>query len=155
MSLAAELREEKVAHLDLSGFSQVSSGTSVREALAKLRAERHNICLVTQDGHLHGIFTDRDVLRRVVGVAGVLDAPIDNVMTANPVTIRPDTPALAALRLMDEHHFRNLPAVDDQGAIVGNMTHQAIIAYLAARYPVEVLNRPLDADRFPRKAEGG
>jgi len=155
MSLAAELREEKVAHLDLSGFSQVPSGTTVREALATLRAERHNICLVTQDGRLQGIFTDRDVLRRVVGATAVLDGPIDHVMTANPITIHPDTPALDALRLMDEHHFRNLPAVDEQGAIVGNMTHQAIIAYLATRYPVEVLNRPLDADRFPRKAEGG
>jgi predicted transcriptional regulator len=155
MSLEAELREEKVSHLDLSGFSQASSGTTVRSALAKLRTERHNICLVTKDGRLQGIFTDRDVLRRVVGVAGVLDGPIDNVMTADPITIHPNAPALTALRLMDENHFRNLPVVDDKGAIVGNMTHQAIIAYLAARYPVEVLNRPLQADRFPRKAEGG
>lgn len=155
MSLASELHEERVAHLDLSGFSQVPSGTTVRAALAKLRAERHNICLVTQNGHLQGIFTDRDVLRRVVGVAGVLDAPIDNVMTANPITIRPDAPALDALSIMAENHFRNLPVIDSQGVIVGNMTHQAIIAYLAARYPVEVLNRPLQADRFPRKAEGG
>jgi CBS-domain-containing membrane protein len=62
---------------------------------------------------------------------------------------------LEALHLMDAHHFRNLPAVDEQGQIIGNMTHQAVITYLAARYPVEVLNRPLRADRFPRKAEGG
>lgn len=155
MSLESELREEKVSHLDLSGFSQAPSGTTVREALAKLRAERHNICLVTEAGQLKGIFTERDVLRRVVGVAGNLDGPIDDVMTPNPITIHPNTSALEALHLMDAHHFRNLPAVDEQGQIIGNMTHQAVITYLAARYPVEVLNRPLRADRFPRKAEGG
>lgn len=155
MNLAAALQEEKVAHLDLSGFSQVPSGTPVREALAQLRAERHNICLITKDGQLQGIFTDRDVLRRVVGVDGVLDGPIDHVMTRNPITIAPDAPALDALSIMDENHFRNLPVVDSQGHIIGDMTHQTIIDYLAARYPVEVLNRPLQADRFPRKAEGG
>ena len=155
MNLAVELQEEKVAHLDLSGFSQVPSGTTVREALNKLRAERHNICLITQGTHLLGIFTDRDVLRRVVGVEGAIDGPIDSVMTRNPITITPDAPALDALCIMDEHHFRNLPVVDSQGNVVGDMTHQAIIAYLATRYPVEVLNRPLQADRFPRRAEGG
>lgn len=155
MNLAVELQEEKVAHLDLSGFSQVPSGTTVREALNKLRAERHNICLITQGTHLLGIFTDRDVLRRVVGVEGAIDGPIDSVMTRNPITITPDAPALDALSIMDEHHFRNLPVVDSQGNVVGDMTHQAIIAYLATRYPVEVLNRPLQADRFPRRAEGG
>ena len=155
MNLAVELQEEKVAHLDLSGFSQVPSGTTVREALNKLRAERHNICLITQGTHLLGIFTDRDVLRRVVGVEGAIDGPIDSVMTRNPITITPDAPALDALSIMDEHQFRNLPVVDSQGNVVGDMTHQAIIAYLATRYPVEVLNRPLQADRFPRRAEGG
>ena len=155
MSLESELREEKVSHLDLSGFSQVPSGTTVRDALATLRAERHNVCLVTQDGQLKGIFTDRDVLRKVVGAPSTLDNPIDDVMTANPITISPDSSAFEALRIMDENHFRNLPAVDAQGRIVGDMTHQAIINYLAARYPTEVLNRPPQSDRFPRKPEGG
>ncbi|MEZ4863659.1 MAG: CBS domain-containing protein [Caldilineaceae bacterium] len=155
MSLESELREEKVAHLDLSGFAQVESGATVRMALAQLRAERQNVCLVTQDGQLRGIFTDRDVLRKVVNSPASLDVPIDQVMTANPITVHPDSSALDALHLMDENHFRNLPAVDEQGKIVGNMTHQAVIAYLAARYPEQVLNRPPQSDQFPRKPEGG
>ena len=56
---------------------------------------------------------------------------------------------------MDDHHFRNLPVVDDQGRIVGDMTYAAIIHYLAARYPVEVLNRPLRPEQYSDEAEGG
>jgi hypothetical protein len=56
---------------------------------------------------------------------------------------------------MDENHFRNLPVIKADGEILGDMTHQAVIAYLAARYPVEVLNRPPKPDQFPRKPEGG
>lgn len=159
MSLESELRQERVAHLDLSDFSSVASGTSVRDALAKLRADGHNVCLITDgsgDGsQLKGIFTDRDVLRKVVGSPETLDAAIDTVMTENPITIPPNASAADALKLMDDNHFRNLPAVDVNGNIVGDMTHQSVIAFLADRYPVEILNLPPQPDRFPRKAEGG
>lgn len=159
MSLESELRQERVAHLDLSDFSSVTSGTSVRDALAKLRADGHNVCLITDESgggsQLKGIFTDRDVLRKVVGSPETLDAAIDTVMTENPITIPPNASAADALKLMDDNHFRNLPAVDANGNIVGDMTHQSIIAFLADRYPVEILNLPPQPDRFPRKAEGG
>ncbi|MBV7338220.1 CBS domain-containing protein [Chloroflexi bacterium TSY] len=155
MTLESELREEQVIHLDLSEFTQVPSGTLVRDALTQLRADRHNVCLVTQDERLQGIFTDRDVLRKVVASPETLDGPIDDVMTRDPITIRPDLSAADALRLMNDNKVRNLPAVDENGRIAGDMTHQSIIDFLAARYPVEVLNRPPHPDQFPRKAEGG
>lgn len=155
MSLETELKEQKVAHLDLSSFSMMHSGATVRSALAQMRSDGNNACLVTEGEQLKGIFTDRDVLRKVIGAPEMLDGPIDNVMTPAPITIGPDASAAEALRLMDEHHFRNLPVVREDGEIVGNMTHQAVITYLAARYPVELLNRPPEADRFPRKPEGG
>ena len=119
-----------------------------------LRADKHNVALITDDGRLIGIFTDRDVLRKVAGNADILDEAIDTVMTRDPITVSPETSAADALKLMDEHHFRNLPAVDANGVVIGDMTHQAVIHYLAARYPQEVLNRP-PTQQFPRKAEGG
>jgi len=155
MSLETELQKERVSHLDLSGFSQIDSGTSVQNALEKLRIERHTVCLITDENSLVGIFTERDALRKVVGSPDLLEQPIDVVMSRDPITISPDLSAAEALTLMDANHFRNLPAVQADGTIVGNMTHESIIAYLADRYPVEVLNRPPQPDRFPRKAEGG
>lgn len=155
MSLESELRSERVAHLRLSGFTAVTAGTSVRDALARMRSESNTVCLVTENGGLAGIFTERDVLRKVVDKPGVLDGPIDGVMTSDPISVGPDASAASALQLMDQHHIRNLPVIDAGGQIVGSMTHMAVIEYLAGRYPVEVLNRPPDPERFPRKAEGG
>ena len=155
MSLENELRTEQVAHLDLSGFSRVASGASVADTLHTLQAERHNVCLVTDGSKLIGIFTERDALRKVVDRPESLAEPIDDYMTPDPVTVTPSTSAAAALQLMDDHRFRNLPVVDAQGKIVGNMTHQAIIDFLAARYAVEILNLPPHVERYPRKAEGG
>jgi CBS domain-containing protein len=102
-----------------------------------------------------GIFTERDVLSRVASAPETLDGPVDAVMTAEPITITPGASAASALWLMDDHHFRNLPVVDDEGRLLGDMTYGAIINYLAARYPVEVLNRPARPEQYPTKAEGG
>jgi CBS domain-containing protein len=150
-----ELQTEQVSHLDLTGFSYVASGTSVRATVTKMRQEKRNVCLITDNNKLIGIFTDRDVLRKVAADSETLDGPVDAVMTADPITIPPTSSAAHALGLMDANHFRNLPAVDADGTIVGNMTHQSIINYLAARYPIEVLNQPPRPDQFPSKAEGG
>lgn len=155
MSAIKELETEQVRHLDLSRYCQVASGTTVREALATMRRERCRAILVTQGDTLVGIFTERDVLRRVVLEPETLDGPVDAVMTADPITVAPATSAAEALWLMDEHHFRNLPVMDAQGRIVGDMTHAAVITYLAGRYPEEILNRPPRPEQYPRKAEGG
>lgn len=155
MSLKDELISERVSHLDLSKFCQIASGTAVRQSLANMRQNSTNVCLVTKDNKLVGILTERDVLTKVATNPENLDAAVDEIMTANPITVTPDTSAADALWLMDEKKFRNLPVVGRDGKIKGNMTHQAVISFLAARYPVEVLNRPPRPDIFPHKQEGG
>ncbi len=155
MTLENELRTEQVSHLDLAGFSTATAATPVGTVISRMRAEKQNVCLVTADDKLVGIFTDRDILTKVVDQPGILEEPIDRVMTAAPVTVTAAMSAADALRLMQKGHFRNLPVLDDGGNILGNMTHQSILGYLAARYPIEVLNLPPDPERFPRKPEGG
>ena len=155
MSLKDELMSERVSHLDLSKFCQIPKGTAVRAALSEMRQNKTNVCLVTEGGSLVGIFTERDVLTKVAATPENLDVSVDDIMTANPITVTPDTSAADALWLMDDKQFRNLPVVGRDGKIKGNMTHQAVISFLAARYPLEVLNRPPNPDLYPRKQEGG
>ncbi len=155
MSLKQELMNESVAHLDLSRFCQIASGTAVRQTLEEMRQHKTNVCLITSGSQLVGILTERDVLKKVATMPENLDKPVDTVMTANPITVTPNSSAADALWLMDEKKFRNLPVVNESGKLVGNMTHQAVISFLAARYPIEVLNRPPRSDQFPRKQEGG
>lgn len=155
MTLHDELEAEQVRHLDLNGYCLVESGTSVRDVLAHMRASRSGAALVTHGEELAGIFTERDVMRRVAGRPETLDGPIDAVMTTQIVTVSPDASAAEALWLMNDNHFRNLPVIDREGHILGDMTYASIIQYLSARYPVEVLNRPPRPEQFPSKPEGG
>ena len=155
MNLKEELVAESVSHLDLLGFSQVNAGITIGQALAQMQTQGHNVCLVTEEGgSLIGIFTDRDILRKVVGQDRMGDL-VESIMTPEPITVSPNFSAADALWLMDRKQVRNLPVVDENGKITGTMTHRAIVRYLASRYPTIVLNLPPRAEHYADKAEGG
>lgn len=97
----------------------VAPTVTVRDA-AEIMTERHIGALLVGDGDkMIGIFTERDVLTRVV--ARGLDPDItvlEAVMTKNPDTVRPDEMALNALSRMRDKGYRHLPVVED-GKLVG------------------------------------
>ena len=92
---------------------QLASEASVREA-ARQMAQRHvGAALVIDGDRLVGIFTERDLLNRVV--AHDLDpgkTRLVDVMTREPATVAPGQRAVDALHLMHEGGFRHLPVVE-------------------------------------------
>jgi CBS domain-containing protein len=92
---------------------------TVRNAALAMRERHVGAVLVTTDGHLNGIFTERDMVNRVVAEGRDPDqTTLADVMTANPDTIAPTTTAIDALRLMNDGGYRHLPIVE-QGRVVG------------------------------------
>ena len=66
-----------------------------------------------------GIFTERDVLRRVVDAGRDPETTlVADVMTRDLITIHPDTRIGEAMTLMTEHRARHLPVLD-AGEVVG------------------------------------
>jgi CBS domain-containing protein len=90
----------------------------VAKAAQRMAAKNVGAILVIEEGRLVGIFTERDVVFRVV--APGLDARktrISEVMTPDPVTIHPDKPFGSALVIMHREGFRHLPVVSDGKAV--------------------------------------
>jgi len=96
----------------------LTAETSVREAAQHMADRRVGAALVNDNGTLVGIFTERDVMTRVV--ASGLDpdkTEIRQVMTERPSTAAPEQRALDALKIMHEGGFRHLPIVKDGRAV--------------------------------------
>jgi CBS domain-containing protein len=92
---------------------------TVRSAARAMRERHVGAVLVATDGHLAGIFTERDMVNRVVADGRDPDQTrLADVMTANPDTIAPATTAIEALRLMNDGGYRHLPIVE-RGRVVG------------------------------------
>ena len=91
----------------------------VRDAARLMKHRRVGSVLVMNKDVLEGIFTERDMVNRVV--ADGLDpdmTPLSKVMTANPDTVGASASALDALKAMNDRSYRHLPVVDE-GRIVG------------------------------------
>jgi CBS domain-containing protein len=88
--------------------------TTVSEA-AKLMARRKSGAVLVIDAErLVGIFTERDVVFRVIARDRDVHATqLADVMTPSPQTIAPDKPFGHALAVMQKNGFRHLPVVED------------------------------------------
>ena len=93
---------------------------SVSSAIDLMTDRKIGAVLIAEEGRLAGIFTERDVLHRLVKAKkDLINTPLRDVMTADPMCVQPDAPALAALQIMSEKGFRHLPVVTAEGKIVG------------------------------------
>jgi len=98
-------------------------GASAIDA-ARLMSQRSiNAVLIMDDATLLGIFTARDLARRIVAVDRGLDTPLSEVMTKNPQTIGPGAAPVEGLRRMFDGGFRHLPVVDNN-AVVGMISRR-------------------------------
>ncbi len=121
--------------VDQQKIELLPSSTTVRAAAHNM-AERHiGAVLIGSGGRLEGIFTERDLLIRVV--ARGLDpdgTPLSAVMTADPDTVGPDDLASLALERMRSSGYRHVPVVEDD-AVVGIVSLRDL--YAAAKSELE------------------
>jgi CBS domain-containing protein len=76
--------------------------------------------LSDDDAHdLLGIVTDRDVVLRAVAPGSSPDTAVNDVMTTEPLTVRPDAGLDEVERLMADRQIRRVVVVDDNGECVG------------------------------------
>lgn len=117
----------------------VAPGDSVR-AIVRLMAERHiGAVPVMENDALVGIFTERDVMCRVVDRD--LDpsaTTIGEVMTANPQTASPNWPILTALEHMAEGGYRHLPVVED-GRLLAIVSIRDLYAAVTGKLESDIL----------------
>ena len=94
-------------------------GETVGEAAARLGEKRIGAMPVMAGGALVGIFSERDVIYALANRGtNALSTPLAEAMTADPVTVAPDTPIMSALSLMSRRRIRHLPVMSE-GALVG------------------------------------
>ncbi len=154
MSIADKLSEVKIRRLPLRQPAIVERDASIRETVEVMKARRLGCALVCEQGKLIGLFTERDLLNRVIGEPVSHLASIERVMTANPAYLSLDDSVYAAMRLMREGDYRNVPLVDSAGAAAGVVTVRDLVSYFAEHFPKEALNLPPDHDQLMRHAEG-
>jgi CBS domain-containing protein len=123
---------------------------SSAEQAIRTMLDRHvgAVAVLDENNGVAGIFTERDVLRRIA-LSGREPAqiPVREVMTTPVEMATLDTTPGQALATMVERHYRHLPIVDDNGKLLGMLSIRNV---LQAR--IDALTRQLDEARSTRAA---
>ena len=95
----------------------VAPEDTIGEAAQQMVDRGVGSAVVLDYGRLIGIFTERDLLRAVADRVHSSEARIREWMTAEPITITPETSAEEAAQLMLDNGFRHLPVVEGERAV--------------------------------------
>ena len=133
---------------------------TVTDAMRAMQREHRGCVIVTDDGSqnskLVGIFTERDVLFRIVDRGRNPAAlPIGEVMTPDPEVLPVRSTVAYALNKMSVGGFRHIPVVDDEHRPAFVVSVRDIVEFLVEAFPREVLNIPLEFGQKSQRAREG
>jgi len=153
MELARNLRRDPVSRLDPPPPRSVDRSATVADAVALMKRDNAGCVLVCEGDKLVGLFTERDLMTRVLAVNKPLSLPIADVLTPNPETVSPRDPVRLAVRKMKSGGHRHLPVVDENNRPVGLLSVKGVVRYLVEHYPAAVYNQP-PPGQVPDSPEG-
>jgi len=131
---------------------------TVDEAVQAMLSRRQaGVVIVDTAGRLSGIFTERDVLRRVVGARlDTAKTPLSAVMTKSPEALAAGQRVAYAVHCMSVAGYRTVPLVDADRRPIGIVTVTDVIRWLAGLFPEAVLNLPPgDSIKDPERIDAG
>ncbi len=108
-------------------------GASVLEAVQKMNEHKLGALIVIDANQIVGIFTERDVLRRVVGEErSPRKTCVGEVMTSEIICCPPETDLDEVSAIMQQRRIRHLPVCDGDGRLHGMVSIGDINAFHAS-----------------------
>ena len=147
-------REQKVRVLPTDDYVAVSPFTPLSQAIEAMRSDEGGCVIISDDGRVAGIFTERDLLTKIVGQDVDLESPISKWMQPAVETLSTHATVGDAVKLMNERSFRNIPLVKN-GELAGSISVFDIITYLAECYPKTTMNLPPIPAQVMDTVDGG
>lgn len=127
----------KVREIMLTGKNvpKIAEGQTMRRAIQEINRLQLGATLVVRKGNiLVGIITDGDIRRHLMEQDRIYDMRVEEVMTADPKTLGPDSLASQALNIMEKHEITVLPVVNPVQKVRGILHLHDILGKGAFRF---------------------
>jgi signal-transduction protein with cAMP-binding, CBS, and nucleotidyltransferase domain len=133
MSTVAEILTTKG-----SGVLSVDADASVLEAAQRMIDANVGSMLVSVDGRIQGIVTERDYLRRVtLEGRGDKETAVSEIMSSPLIVVEPGTSVEECMALMTDQRIRHLP-VTQRGEIVGVVSIGDVVKFTSKQQSVQI-----------------
>jgi CBS domain-containing protein len=148
-------QQDSVTSMETDDYVCITPATPLQNAIEIMKQDEGGCAIVcAEDGSVVGIFTERDLLTKIVGQDADLNAPVSNWMSPVVATLTPEATIGDAVGIMNEKGYRNIPLVKD-GKLIGSISVFDVISYLAESYPQTTMNLPPNPDQVMDSTDGG
>lgn len=118
----------------------ISSHTTVLDAIHEMNTRQIGCLIVMHEGSVVGVFTERDVLRRVIAEKlSPGDTTVGQVMTSEVACCGPDTDIDDVSAILKERRIRHLPVCTDDGDLMGVISIGDVNAFHASNQASEIM----------------
>lgn len=122
-----------------SQVHSVSPADRVLDAIRTMNQHKIGAVLVMHEGQVAGIFTERDVLRRVVGEERhPAHVSVGEVMTQDLICVGPDSDLDEVATIMKNRKIRHLPVCDEEGKLHGMVSIGDLNAFHASNQEAQI-----------------
>jgi len=134
VSTVSEILERKG-----SDVLTIEASATVLDAIEKMVGSNVGALLVTDDGHLRGIVTERDYLRRVA-LEGRTESgtQVREIMSSSLVYVTPETTIEECMAVMTERRIRHLPVLDEGRQLAGIVSIGDVVKFHSAEQDVQI-----------------
>ena len=146
-------RRDSVSLMETDDYVCLEPSDPLTKAIEVMKEDEGGCAIVCESGRVVGIFTERDLLTKIIGESVDMNAPVSNWMSPVVATLSPQATVGDAVKIMTEKSYRNVPLVKD-GQLVGSVSVFDVIAYLAESYPKETMNLPPNPDQVMESTDG-
>ncbi|MBL6989956.1 MAG: CBS domain-containing protein [Bacteriovoracaceae bacterium] len=130
-----------IKELGLGPVLTLDISASVAEAVKLLQEKRVGSVLITKNGQLEGIVTERDLLYKVTGIISDLSkVNVSEIMTQDPVSLMKEDMIAYVMNNMHVGGYRHVPIVDENNKPIHNISIKNILRFILDHFPAAITN---------------
>jgi CBS domain-containing protein len=153
--LSNETIQQPIRTLELGRAVVVESSSSVATTIELMQHKKIGCVLAAHDGVLTGIFTERDILMKILNKnRDYVKMAVKEVMTPSPEALHLDDSIAYAMNMMSVGGYRHVPIVDEQRKPISILSVKDVVSYIVDHFPNEIINLPPKPLRSTTEREG-
>ncbi len=149
------LKEKKIYEIVNPKLVQAPPESSISDAIELMKLNKSGYIVVSKNKKLAGLFTEGDIIQKVLEQDVDWSKPISEFMNLTPPVLSLQDTIGTAIDLMGQLNIYYIPLVDENQELVNIISVRTLINFLAAFYPNEVYNLPPRFDQISATQEGG
>ena len=155
MGLRQSILNERVSDLDLRQVITISPNTTLRQAIEKMRRKHLGLVVVVDEsGRMVGQFTERMLIKLLLGGSAGLDVPVKHHTCREGATVHLTDPIAKVIECMEAKKQRFVLVLDDDGQPVGLTGQKSVMEYIADYFPRQVKVQDTGKRLFMDQREG-